>query len=353
MGSIRGLIAGLRRRLAPRQEAAAEPVAPLIATPVHETHPSRIENDILVGRDGWLFLWGGNNAAHRFYTDRGYFTGAQVRDWAALLARREDRLAAVGTRYLHLVVPDKISLYPERITARMPCFDRHPAAALARSLAGRGLPYLDLLPVLGGPEKDANFFLTDSHWRHPGCLAAYRAVLAALGLSEAEQDFSDRRRGSRDMALDLGGKLDPPVLELAEFVPVLSRAQRVHANHLIRYNESRGFAEGSPHFVGCQAVYRNSAPDACPMRVVVFGDSYSEFRPHLLTAMLAETFAELHFVWSTSLDHDYIARVAPDIVITEIAERFCIRLPDDAFVVDERAELPAVDDVAARGTEAV
>ena len=45
--------------------------------------------------------------------------------------------------------------------------------------------------------------------------------------------------------------------------------------------------------------------------------------------MLSETFRNVHFVWSTGLDWDLIERIRPNIVITEIAERFMSTLPKD------------------------
>lgn len=49
--------------------------------------------------------------------------------------------------------------------------------------------------------------------------------------------------------------------------------------------------------------------------------------------MLAETYRDMHFVWSTNLDYDLIARIRPQIVITEIAERFMGTRPTDKFTV--------------------
>lgn len=74
---------------------------------------------------------------------------------------------------------------------------------------------------------------------------------------------------------------------------------------------------------------QNDRPDARPETVMLFGNSFSEFRPHQLTAMLSETFRNVHFIWSTGLDWDLIERIRPNIVITEIAERFMSTLPKD------------------------
>lgn len=78
-------------------------------------------------------------------------------------------------------------------------------------------------------------------------------------------------------------------------------------------------------------IYRNDAAGTDPRRVVLFGDSYAHFAPIMLTALIAETFAEVHFVWSSSLDWGYVERVRPDLVIGQVAERFMFELPDDRF----------------------
>lgn len=73
-------------------------------------------------------------------------------------------------------------------------------------------------------------------------------------------------------------------------------------------------------------------------KVVVFGDSFSEYRPQYITGALAETFSEVHFVWTTSIDYDYVKREKPDIVITEIVERFMPKVPDDSFCLEDHVK---------------
>ena len=133
--------------------------------------------------------------------------------------------------------------------------------------------------------------------------------------------------------MDLGGKLTPPMHEDVRFVTVQANARRVSENEQVRYNEETGLSGGTPRFVGCYTHLHNDSPDARPETVLLFGDSFSEFRPHLLTAMLAETYRDLHFVWSTNLDYDLIAQIRPQIVISEIAERFMGTVPTDEFKV--------------------
>jgi hypothetical protein len=57
----------------------------------------------------------------------------------------------------------------------------------------------------------------------------------------------------------------------------------------------------------------------------------------------------VHFIWSTSLDWPYIERVRPDIVLTEVAERFMAQLPDDTFSVERYAQDRFGTELAAAG----
>ena len=315
------------RRILGRKDSASPATAAPATAPAPATTPGQIENGVLVGKDGWLFLWDGSNDVHRYYTDPNHFTDKDVRDWVDLLTKRRDRVETLGARYRHLSVPDKLSLLPELAGLPLPHFDRHPARRIAEALPGDVLN-VDILPDLCEAAKlTPMFYRTDSHWNSAGCQVAYRRLCAVLGA--APRDFSDRKTGGKLMAMDLGSKLTPPVMEDAHFTTILRDARRVAENEPVRHNELTGFREGTPRFQGCYVHMQNESPDARPETVMLFGDSFSEFRPHLLMAMLAETYRDLHFIWSTSLDFDLIERIRPQVVISQIAERFMGRLPTD------------------------
>lgn len=67
---------------------------------------------------------------------------------------------------------------------------------------------------------------------------------------------------------------------------------------------------------------------------MLFEGSFSEYRPHLLTAMMVETFFELHYLLSIAIDFDYIDAYKPDIVVAEIVEWFMLIVPIDNFNLD-------------------
>ncbi|MDB5448376.1 MAG: hypothetical protein JWQ97_3693, partial [Phenylobacterium sp.] len=64
-------------------------------------------------------------------------------------------------------------------------------------------------------------------------------------------------------------------------------------------------------------------------RLMLFGDSFSEYRTHLLTGLLAETFAETAFIWSSAIDWGLVQKFKPNVLLTELAERFMEQVPND------------------------
>ncbi len=146
---------------------------------------------------------------------------------------------------------------------------------------------------------------------------------------------------------DLGEKLPARPVETAMHGKIDYEARRVFASPLVEAYEAAGRAIDL--HVGAHVRFRNDSPDADPRTVVLFGDSYAHFAPIMLTGLVAETFREVHFVWSSSIDWSYVAAVKPDLLLFEIAERFLVRLPDDSFDV---AAQGAGDDLAPAATAA-
>lgn len=301
-----------------------------------------IAHHVHVGRDGWLFLIGGRNRPLAIYR-RSLARTWRLRRWAALIGARERRFAALGCRYLHLPVPEKLSVYGD-----MARLGLDPSLSLARGLAALADPAtcLDVTPALIAGRATAETFLRmDSHWTSAGCRIVHDAVCRAAG-APLRWSLEDRPVALYDTPGDLGSKLDPPTSEIQHRREVTRDARRVHANALLAHYERLGHA--SHLHRGAEAVFRNDAADADPRRLLVFGDSFSHFVGYMLTAMLAETFREVHFVWSVAIDWGYVERVKPDLVLTEIAERFMAWMPRDGFDLDSFAA-----DKLARGDPAV
>ncbi|GJD51364.1 hypothetical protein OPKNFCMD_4118 [Methylobacterium crusticola] len=286
-----------------------------------------------VGKDGWLFLTGGSNSVTDQYV-RVKEIGFLMRKWRGLILARSRRCRAAGARYIHLVVPEKLSVYDHKLDglaldAR--CSPARRLGALLRwSWTGRRA-WIDLVGAMRARRDERDLFhRTDTHWNIHGCLLAYRAICRACGAAP-RTDFLDRPLTEFRAVLDIGAKLDEPPTEAVQLYDLLRDAARVRVGPLLAACEASGRL-GELH-VGAHAVFANAASGADPRTVVLFGDSCANFTPYLLTAMLAETFREVHFIWSSSLDWGYIERVRPALVVFEVVERFLPRVPEDDFDV--------------------
>lgn len=291
---------------------------------------SRFRETVHEGRDGWLFLIGGSNDVMERYRGslRQWWT---LRGWTRLITARAARAARLGIRCVQVIVPEKLSVYDHMTIDLNYDPGRASTRRLARKLAGQAT-YLDLLgPFRAARDGPAPLYLkTDTHWSAEGCLLAYRELMRALA-AVPPADIGSRPILVTEPVMDLGAKLPGRPAERLLRPQIQRDAVRIETGELLAAYEAEG-RQASLH-VGAHVVYRNDNPGADPRRVVLFGDSYAHFAPILLTGLLAESFAEVHFVWSSNLDWNYIERVRPDILLFELAERFLARLPTDDFDV--------------------
>lgn len=312
----------------PVSERDPEPSPTATAEPTH----------VHEGREGWLFLTAGsNNVIGQYKSNR--LTGAFLGAWARLVAAREARCRAMATRYLHVIVPEKLTVYDHKLDGLRVAVRLSPARRLRRRLLLHPRARRTCLDTVGlfrgRRDQEDLFYRTDSHWSFAGCRLAYRAICAAWGVPPRE-DFTERTSHDTEHLGDLGVKLDPPRSEPARHYALLRDARRIYASPIVVAREAAG-AAASLH-VGAHVIYRNETPGTDPRRIVMFGDSYSHFAPIMLTVMLAETFREVHFIWSSSVDWVYVERVRPDLMLTQVAERFMHRVPDDTFDVEVYAD---------------
>lgn len=289
------------------------------------------------GKDGWIFLTGGTNNVLKLYSSSEGLEQQIIDSWVDLIVSRQETLSKLGICYLHLFAPEKLSVYPEYFNTDLQDASFHPLGRFSSSYqkacsqTSSGNRFVNPLNYF---EKQKKFFQlywkTDSHWRFEGCYCAYQLICSSLGV-QAVQDLHTRPFSEGMVTFDLGGKLDPIVREKGRFYHLIKNAQRVGVNSIVEYKEANNLENEGRLHVGSNVIFRNEDANVCRKKVILFGDSFSEYRTTLLSGMLAETFEEFHFVWSTSLDYSYIERVKPDIVLSECAERFMARVPADDF----------------------
>lgn len=312
----------------------ARPAAPAGAT---FSEPRRaIVNDVAVGRDGWLFLAEGSNRTVDLFLDTGGITSRLVPGWRTLLSARAARFARDGIRYLHAFVPEKLSIHTD--AAELGLDPRTaPATRLWQAMSEEERGSVCYLHDYLRRQARAYpvFWKTDSHWSGVGAYSAYEMIMSRLGLP-ARRDLLDRPSRSAPALMDLGARLPTRPREEVRYHAFRQEARVVEEGELVAYKRRHGLENEASLHVGSLMMFENPAAPQ-PQSVLLFGDSFSEYRDHLLTGLLAETFRRVTFAWSTSVDHRLVAETRPDIVLTVHTERFMTRVPGDDFDVRRHA----------------
>jgi SGNH hydrolase-like domain, acetyltransferase AlgX len=324
-------------------------------------------DQIHIGKEGVLFLLQGSNDVSAQFV-RSADAQTFLLHWQTVILHRRQRLRDLGIAYRHVLVPEKITIYDNlldqieinwklspafRLYHEDQYFKHSPFLHLRvdRFLQRRARWRSTLIDLIGPLRRQRGeqdlYYRTDSHLSFAGRMVAYRAICRAVEASPV-RDFWERPTTYHPgWAGDLGIAFTPPRYEGTTLHHIQRDAVRVYASPIVELREKLGL-EGTLH-TGAHVVYRNERA-ADPRRVVLFGDSYANCLPNGLTIMLAETFRELHFIWSTQLDFGYIARVRPDLVLTEMSERFVFRSADDGWSLDRYARQRYGAELAAAST---
>jgi len=302
------------------------------------------EQRVVRSQDGVLYLVGGSNTVASLYGEAG-FAAVNVAAWQRRLDERARFAAARGVRLALLIVPEKLSLAtlveadrqrifgepdPDRLTP--------PGRRFIGLCGGADTVYPD--SYLCSQAKTFRVFTaTDSHWTWIGAFSAFQVLMTGLGLAPDYHSFVDLEK----YTVRYHGDLWSPAcadLPMATFerVRLPATVRRTYCNRIVGLKERRGLENEPGLHVGSHCIFANDAAEIAE-DVILFGSSCSEYRleASLLTAIFAHYFRTVHFIWSTSLDLDYIARHHPHLVVAEMPERFLTECPDDSFCVEAEA----------------
>ena len=284
---------------------------------------SPVQN-VLVGRDGWLYYRGDDGRA--FDRDFRRATPPSAAETAAIadgIARRVRFLAEIDVGYLLVVVPDKQTIYPEHVPPELqPLSDRSPLDALLAALPPEVRAHvLDLRPALTDARRERQvYWRTDSHWNRLGAWVGGREIVAALrnDPSGSARTALPETRAEGVMVGDLAkmigvrqGFEEPEVM----LVPAPGTQRCAHDAAGARP------AYGAPQ----QTLFCESAPFGT---VAVFHDSMGIE----LLFQLADHFRKSRWVSSRTWNLAELAALKPALVIDEVVERNLPLLADVAFL---------------------
>lgn len=135
-----------------------------------------------IGDGGWIFFRGDMS----FESHRGVWKPPQpvMREWIVRLEERRSRLAARGVRFVFALVPDKETIYPERLPAEWGSLGPSGADLFLRRLAQwTKVEVLDLRPALRAAKErdqpelvDHAYYPRGTHWTPRGACAANATI---------------------------------------------------------------------------------------------------------------------------------------------------------------------------------
>jgi hypothetical protein len=280
--------------------------------PRHRPHSDfRIENDVVMGKNGELFL--ANGGHHVLDQVLGYRKPLRisVANFASNIENRAATAAAVDAQYVHVIFPDKQSVLPADFgLENLLCLGQY-YAEKCKDVWPHVVYPLDALRE----EPKGLFLRTDTHMTHLGTLTVVRMVLERLFGKACEQligTLHARIGEERPYLGDLGRKLENKPEDRQSFIAVDPKSKRYSNN----YNNGNN---------GAVSVYR--LPNA-PMRerLVVFGDSFAND----MSWVLAQMFSEVVFFRTPYLHPELLEMVKPDIVISENVERYLAHVAPDS-----------------------
>lgn len=273
---------------------------------------------VLTGRDGYLFLSGGAHDVQAYFSGALHARPGAVRQFHRNLRDRVLFCRDRGIVFRQVVFPDKVAVLSDLApfdaqSLFLRDFSQDPGIE-----ARLGLLYpVETLRAVPGV-----FHRTDTHYAAPGNIALAELLCEQLGpdLTRAWRQVVSKQKLSAPQARfsgDLGQKFDPRVTEDTQVL--LWPDEGAEGLSMA----SNGVANANDGVI----VLCENAQAATDRTLLIFGDSfYRQMLP-----VLVRLFRRIVFCRSRFFHAEMVAAVAPDVILTGLAERYLgSTRPDDA-----------------------
>ena len=163
----------------------------------HVFHTSSSE-DVLIGKDGWLFYSSATDGASmQCYDGSLLFTDEELEQIANNLMDAKSSLAEHGAEFIVFIAPSKERIYSEYMPDYLggpaqECMVNQVIAYLKEHTDIRVVyPYEELMAYKQGHEQPYLYYQTDTHWNDLGAYIGSRALLAEIGVDIASPDEAE------------------------------------------------------------------------------------------------------------------------------------------------------------------
>ena len=275
---------------------------------------------VTAGPDGWLFLKV-RRGTQRIYPELP-FQQSELDAWAVNVEAQERMVRDRGSQFLFVIVPDKQSIYPDRLPADLPApLPVSRTDALVARLRADGVAVLDLRQALREARTASSRFgawplyhRTDTHWNALGAWVGFGRIVSALGNRFPAVRPEANQRLEITTTEMLGG-------DLARMDGIQDSTHESVVR--VRLSSARCSFAGSPPpgartpeapLIDAQDLECQGAPIR---RGLILHDSMMP----ALTPFLGQLFERSTWRRTQQLDPALLGAVAPDVVIREMVER--------------------------------
>ncbi len=155
--------------------ALRRPLATLWAGLNAKVFNTSVEEQVMLGKDGWLFYTDTGSDSMGIGLDDGLLHYA-----ANNLALVQEYVESEGMDFCFVIAPNKGSLYPEMLPAYLDSdHSKANASRLIPMLEEAGVHNVDLFSAF--ENEDVLYYKTDSHWNSKGAALAADEILNSLG----------------------------------------------------------------------------------------------------------------------------------------------------------------------------
>ena len=272
---------------------------------------------VIIGKSGWLFFAGDDALAS--YRAVQPFTDVELKAWQRRMEERQAWLAQRGVRFLVVLAPNKETIYPEFMPARLNRVGETTRLdQLVRHMhAHSSVAIVDPREALRSAKRGgALYFRTDTHWNDAGAWLMQREILKRL----------------HGWYPDVETVPAVPLVRVStgwsgDLATMLGLEGRLHEDRLL-LEPLRASRAADPGPRPPDPQRRLSAAErsmASRLRVVMFHDSFGlSLQPLLSESCSRIVFSSGPTDWRLNFDPVLVERERPAVVVQEIAERFAV-----------------------------
>lgn len=273
----------------------------------------RERGKVLVGLDGWLFLYNDSNQSLDYLTGNKTVTPERLHAWYELTKNRHKVCRENGIELITVVCPEKETIYSNYLPADIKIDKQRPLNVI-QMLCKEDEEINFLVPDFDTGGARLSFSKGDSHWTYWGAFQAYTQLIKKYIPDIKVTNEDDFSKSIVYQASDLLIKRDTINIEPVEYWKSNAIVRETFNNHV----SNRGRR---------QEYINKSVPKK---RIMIWHTSSIDW----MKPFLFNDFSDVCLIWLQNISWQEVWRYNPDILIVQTNERFIVNVPQDNEDID-------------------